>query len=149
METTSEFEYSLEKMKNDLKSFLNENSSSIACTISYSVEFKFQPFLSGYQRYFNENVNKIYKSMAFSANTPDLPNFLCTYFILVNEKQKEHPQTVKEHCEIYVNNFIDFNKDTLTGLSAQIYDVSANQKTGDYTHGSVESLKDIEFVFNK
>lgn len=147
MQTTSEFEYTLERLKNDLENFIKENSGRIACTISYSVAFQYQPFLSGYQKYFNENVNKIYKSMAFSANTTDLPNFLCTYFILINEKQKEHPETVKEHCEIYVNNFIDFNKDTLTGLAAQIFDVGTNRKISDHTHGDLVSLKDIEFVF--
>lgn len=146
MESRSEFEYTLEKFKSDVSNFIKENSRRIACTISYSVEYKFQPFLSGYQKYFNENVNKIYKSNAFSANTPDLPNFLCVYFVLFNEKQKENPETVKEHCEIYVNNFIDFNKDTLTGLSAQIYDVATLDKIKNYEHGDVQSLKDIDFL---
>ncbi|MGH7884485.1 MAG: hypothetical protein ACRENO_02175 [Thermodesulfobacteriota bacterium] len=146
MESRSVFEYTLEKFKSDLSGFIKDNSHRIACTISYSVEYKYQPFLSGYQKYFNENVNKIYKSNAFSANTPDLPNFLCTYFVLFNEKQKENPETVKEHCEIYVNNFIDFNKDTLTGLSAQIYDVATLEKIKEYTHGDTASLKDIDFL---
>ena len=146
METRSEFEFTLERYKNEASSFVKENSDKIACTISYSVEYKFQPFLSGYQKYFNENVNKIYKSMAFSANTPDLPHFLCSYFVLCNDKQKEHPETVKEHCEIYVNNFIDFNKETLTGLSAQIYDAATHEKIKNYEHGDVSSLKDIDFL---
>lgn len=146
METRSEFEFTLDRFKNDVDTFIKENSENIACSISYSVAYKFQPFLSGYQKYFNENVNKIYKSMAFSANTPDLPNFLCTYFVLLNEKQKEHPETVKEHCEIYVNNFIDFNKETLTGLSAQIYDAATHEKIKNYEHGDIKSLKDIDFL---
>lgn len=146
MTESSEVKQILEEFNKDVKDFMDENSDKIACLIAYAVNYMFQPFLSSYQRYFNENVNLIYDSKTLYASHKDLPNFLCVYFVLLKDGKKADSESVHKDCKIYINNFAEFNSEILSGFSGFIYDID-NAKIIDELHqGDKETLKDMQFL---
>ena len=81
-----EAEKTLERFNKESLDFMIENQNKIACAIVYTLSHLNQPLIAGYQRYFNQNVILKYDSKVVFAHNPDLPDFLCAYFILVRTR---------------------------------------------------------------
>ena len=134
------------EFNNEVNGFIKDNYKRIACIITSAVAYIYQPLVVSYQRYFNMNVKEIYDSKAIYAHNHELPNFIYSYFILTKEGKENAPATVKEHCDIYVGNFMDFNKETFAAISAEIYDVGKFEVIERVNHGDMGSFKDIGFL---
>ena len=134
------------EFNDEVNNFIKENSKRIACIITSSVSYTYQPLLVGYQNYFNQNVKNIYDSKAIYAHNPEQPDFIYSYFVLTRENKKFDSPTVKEHCDIYVNNFLDFNKKVFTAISAQIYDVGKFEVLEEINYGNMDSLESVDFL---
>ncbi|NIP31832.1 MAG: hypothetical protein GTO02_20205 [Candidatus Dadabacteria bacterium] len=146
MSNSSDAKSVIIQFNKEVDNFFDENSKRIACVITSAVSYTYQPLIVAYQKYFNLNVINIYDSKAFYAHSHDLPNFIYTYFILTKENKDYDPKIVKEHCDIYVKNFIEFNEKVFTAISAQIYDVGKFEILENINRGDFSSLKDVGFL---
>ena len=138
----------IDEFNEEVENFIEENSKKIACMIAYSVPHMYQPFLATYQQYFNQNVTNIYDSRSFYIGNKDLPDFLCVYFVLLKEGENVESKTVHEHCKVYINNFAEFNKGPLSGLSAYAYDIESLKIIDELHKGDKESLRAMKFLNN-
>ncbi len=141
-----ETEKTLERFNKEVLDFMVENQSQIACAIVYALSHLNQPLIAGYQRYFNQNVILKYDSKAVFAHNPDLPDFLCAYFILVRNPDKANREEIIEDSKVYINNFLEFNTEILSGISCFIFDTKSGDLIERVDHGKKESLKSIEFI---
>lgn len=137
---------SLEQFNKEALDFMLENQNRIACAIVYALSHLNQPLIAGYQRYFNQNVILKYDSKAVFAHNPDLPDFLCAYFILVKDPEDADPKEVLEDSRIYVNNFMEFNLEIISGISAFIFDIKNGEILERTDKGKKESLECVEFL---
>lgn len=141
-----EAEKTLERFNKEALDFMIENQNKIACAIVYALSHLNQPLIAGYQRYFNNNVILKYDSKSVFAHNPDLPDFLCAYFILVRNPEKaDHKETI-EDSKIYVNNFLEFNMEILSGISCFIFDTESGEIVERVDRGKKESMESIEFL---
>ena len=136
----------LKRFNKEALDFMIENQSKIACAIVYALSHLNQPLIAGYQRYFNNNVILKYDSKAVFAHNPDLPDFLCAYFILVRKPDKADPEEIIEDSKIYVNNFLEFNTEILSGISCFIFDIESGNIVERFDQGKKESLESVEFL---
>ena len=139
-------EKTLKRFNKEALDFMIGNQKRIACAIVYSLSHLNQPLIAGYQRYFNQNVILKYDSKAVFAHNPELPDFLCAYFILVRDHENADPAEVIEDSKIYVNNFMEFNLEIISGISAFIFDLKSSDVVERVDHGKKESLKAVEFM---
>ena len=146
MSNTTSIQATIDEFNKEVNEFINDNSDRIVCMITSAVDYMYQPLVVSYQKYFNQNVITIYDSKAIYAHNHEMPNFIYTYFVLTKENKKHDSATVKEHCEIYVNNFIDFNKDVFAAISACIYDMGKFELIDEKIHGDLSNLKGLEFL---
>lgn len=137
---------SLEQFNKEALDFMLENQNRITCAIVYALSHLNQPLIAGYQRYFNQNVILKYDSKAVFAHNPDLPDFLCAYFILVKDPEDADPKEVLEDSRIYVNNFMEFNLEIISGISAFIFDIKNGEILERTDKGKKESLECVEFL---
>ena len=139
-------EITLERFNKEALDFMIENQSKIACAIVYSLSHLNQPLIAGYQRYFNDNVIRKYDSKAVFAHNSDLPDFLCAYFILVRKPDKADKKEIIEDSKIYVNNFLEFNMEILSGISCFIFDIENGEVIERVDRGKKESMESVEFL---
>ena len=132
----------------EVDEFIEQNSDRIICTITSAVSYTYQPIIVTYQKYFNDNVNNIYDSKSIYAHNHDLPDFIYTYFILKRTNKTYDPKELKEHCDIYVKNFIEFNEKVFTAISASIHEADNFDIIETLTHGDLQSLKDVNYLNN-
>lgn len=144
--SSDEMKKSLEQFNKEALDFMLENQNRIACAIVYALSHLNQPLIAGYQRYFNQNVILKYDSKAVFAHNPDLPDFLCAYFILVRDPEDEDPKEVLGDSRIYVNNFMEFNLEIISGISAFIFDIKNGEILERTDKGKKESLECVEFL---
>lgn len=144
--SSDEMKKSLEQFNKEALDFMLENQNRIACAIVYALSHLNQPLIAGYQRYFNQNVILKYDSKAVFAHNPDLPDFLCAYFILVKDPEDADPKEVLEDSRIYVNNFMEFNLEIISGISAFIFDIKNGEILERTDKGKKESLECVEFL---
>ena len=144
--SSDEMKKSLEQFNKEALDFMLENQNRIACAIVYALSHLNQPLIAGYQRYFNQNVILKYDSKAVFAHNPDLPDFLCTYFILVKYPEDADPKEVLGDSRIYVNNFMEFNLEIISGISAFIFDIKNGEILERTDKGKKESLECVEFL---
>lgn len=141
-----EAEETLKRFNKEALDFMIENQSKIACAIVYALSHLNQPLIAGYQRYFNNNVIMKYDSKSVFAHNPDLPDFLCAYFILVRKPEKADLKEIIEDSKVYVNNFLEFNTEILSGISCFIFDIEGGNIVERVDHGKKESLESVEFL---
>ncbi len=141
-----EAEKTLERFNKESLDFMIENQNKIACAIVYTLSHLNQPLIAGYQRYFNQNVILKYDSKVVFAHNPDLPDFLCAYFILVRNPDKADPKETIEDSKMYVNNFLEFNMEILSGISCFIFDIKSGEVVERVDRGKKESLESVEFL---
>lgn len=141
-----EAEETLKRFNKEALDFMIENQSRIACAIVYALSHLNQPLIAGYQRYFNNNVILKYDSKSVFAHNPDLPDFLCAYFILVRKPEKADLKEVTEDSKVYVNNFLEFNMEILSGISCFIFDIESGKIVERVDRGKKESLESVEFL---
>lgn len=141
-----EAEETLKRFNKEALDFMIENQSKITCAIVYALSHLNQPLIAGYQRYFNNNVILKYDSKAVFAHNPDLPDFLCAYFILVRNPEKADHKEVLEDSKIYVNNFLEFNMEIISGISCFIFDTKSGEVIERVDRGKKESLESVEFL---
>lgn len=139
-------EKTLERFNKEALDFMIENQSRIACAIVYALSHLNQPLIAGYQRYFNNNVILKYDSKSVFAHNADLPDFLCAYFILVRKPEKADFKETIEDSKIYVNNFMEFNMEILSGISCFIFDIESGNIVERVDRGKKESLESVEFL---
>ncbi len=144
--SSDEMKKSLEQFNREALDFMLENQSRIMCAIVYALSHLNQPLIAGYQRYFNQNVILKYDSKAVFAHNPDLPDFLCAYFILAKDPEDADPKELLEDSRIYVNNFMEFNLEIISGISAFIFDVKTGEILERTDKGKKESLECVEFL---
>ena len=144
--SSDEMKKSLEQFNKEALDFMLENQNRIACAIVYALSHLNQPLIAGYQRYFNQNVILKYDSKAVFAHNPDLPDFLCAYFILVRDPEDADPKEVLGDSRIYVNNFMEFNLEIISGISAFIFDIKNGEILERTDKGKKESLECVEFL---
>ena len=141
-----EAEKTLKRFNKEALDFMIENQSKIACAIVYALSHLNQPLIAGYQRYFNQNVIMKYDSKAVFAHNPDLPDFLCAYFVLVRNPDKADKKEIIEDSKIYVDNFLEFNLEILSGISCFIFDTESGEVVERVDRGKKESMKSVEFL---
>ena len=141
-----EAEKTLERFNKEALDFMIENQNKIACAIVYALSHLNQPLIAGYQRYFNQNVILKYDSKVVFAHNPDLPDFLCAYFILVRNPDKADPKETIEDSKMYVTNFLEFNMEILSGISCFIFDTESGEVVERVDRGKKESLESVEFL---
>lgn len=141
-----EAEETLKRFNKEALDFMIENQSKITCAIVYALSHLNQPLIAGYQRYFNNNVILKYDSKAVFAHNPDLPDFLCAYFILVRNPEKADHKEVTEDSKVYVNNFLEFNMEIISGISCFIFDTKSGEVIERVDRGKKESLESVEFL---
>ena len=141
-----EAEETLKRFNKEALDFMIENQSRIACAIVYALSHLNQPLIAGYQRYFNNNVILKYDSKSVFAHNPDLPDFLCAYFILVRKPEKANLKEITEDSKVYVNNFLEFNMEILSGISCFIFDIESGKIVERVDRGKKESLESVEFL---
>ena len=141
-----EAEETLKRFNKEALDFMIENQSKIACAIVYALSHLNQPLIAGYQRYFNNNVILKYDSKAVFAHNPDLPDFLCAYFILVRRPDKADKKEIIEDSKIYVNNFLEFNIEILSGISCFVFDIESGEVVERTDRGRKESMESVEFL---
>ncbi len=141
-----ETEETLERFNKEALDFMIENQNKIACAIVYALSHLNQPLIAGYQRYFNNNVILKYDSKAVFAHNPDLPDFLCAYFILVKNPDKADKKEVIEDSKIYVNNFLEFNMEILSGISCFVFDIENGEIIERVDRGKKESMESVKFL---
>ncbi len=141
-----EAEKTLERFNKESLDFMIENQNKIACAIVYTLSHLNQPLIAGYQRYFNQNVILKYDSKVVFAHNPDLLDFLCAYFILVRNPDKADPKETIEDSKMYVNNFLEFNMEILSGISCFIFDIKSGEVVERVDRGKKESLESVEFL---
>ena len=139
-------EITLEGFNKESLDFMIENQDKIACAIVYALSHLNQPLIAGYQRYFNQNVILKYDSKAVFAHNADLPDFLCAYFILVRNPDKADPKETIEDSKMYVNNFLEFNLEILSGISCFVFDIKSGEVVERIDRGSKESMESVEFL---
>ena len=139
-------EKTLERFNKEALDFMIENQSKIAVAIVYSLSHLNQPLIAGYQRYFNNNVILKYDSKALFAHNSELPDFLCAYFILVRKPEKTDKNEVIEDSKVYVNNFLEFNMEILSGISCFIFDTESGEVIERIDQGTKESMESVEFL---
>jgi len=139
-------ENTLKHFNKEALDFMIENQNKIACAIVYALSHLNQPLIAGYQRYFNDNVILKYDSKAVFAHNADLPDFLCAYFILVRKPDKADPKETIEDSKIYVNNFLEFNMEILSGISCFIFDIESGEVVERFDRGKKESMESVEFL---
>lgn len=144
--SSDEMKKSLEQFNKEALDFMLENQDRIACAIVYALSHLNQPLIAGYQRYFNQNVILKYDSKAVFAHNPDLPDFLCAYFILVRDPEDADPKEVLGDSRIYVNNFMEFNLEIISGISAFVFDIKNGEILERTDKGKKESLECVEFL---
>ena len=144
--SSDEMKKSLEQFNKEALDFMLENQNRIACAIVYALSHLNQPLIAGYQRYFNQNVILKYDSKAVFAHNPDLPDFLCAYFILVRDTEDADPKEVLGDSRIYVNNFMEFNLEIISGISAFVFDIKNGEILERTDKGKKESLECVEFL---
>ena len=141
-----EAEKTLERFNKESLDFMIENQNKIACAIVYALSHLNQPLIAGYQRYFNQNVILKYDSKVVFAHNPDLPDFLCAYFILVRNPDKADNKEIIEDSKIYANNFLEFNLEILSGISCFVFDIKSGKVVERIDRGSKESMKSVGFL---
>ena len=141
-----EAEKTLERFNKESLDFMIENQNKIACAIVYALSHLNQPLIAGYQRYFNQNVILKYDSKVVFAHNPDLPDFLCAYFILVRKPDKADNKEIIEDSKIYANNFLEFNLEILSGISCFVFDIKSGKVVERIDRGSKESMKSVGFL---
>ena len=141
-----EAEKTLERFNKESLDFMIENQNKIACAIVYTLSHLNQPLIAGYQRYFNQNVILKYDSKVVFAHNPDLPDFLCAYFILVRKPDKADPKETIEDSKMYVNNFLEFNLEILSGISCFVFDIKSGEVVERIDRGKKESMESVEFL---
>ncbi len=141
-----EAEETLKRFNKEALDFMIENQSKITCAIVYALSHLNQPLIAGYQRYFNNNVILKYDSKAVFAHNPDLPDFLCAYFILVRNPEKADHKEILEDSKVYVNNFLEFNMEIISGISCFIFDTKSGEVIERVDRGKKESLESVEFL---
>ena len=141
-----EAEKTLERFNKEALDFMIENQNKIACAIVYALSHLNQPLIAGYQRYFNQNVILKYDSKVVFAHNPDLPDFLCAYFILVRKPDKADPQETIEDSKMYVNNFLEFNLEILSGISCFVFDIKSGEVVERIDRGKKESMESVQFL---
>ena len=141
-----EAEKTLERFNKESLDFMIENQNKIACAIVYALSHLNQPLIAGYQRYFNQNVILKYDSKVVFAHNPDLPDFLCAYFILVRNPDKADPEETIEDSKMYVNNFLEFNMEILSGISCFIFDIKSGEVVERVDRGKKESMESVQFL---
>ena len=139
-------EKTLERFNKEALDFMIENQNKIAVAIVYALSHLNQPLIAGYQRYFNNNVILKYDSKAVFAHNADLPDFLCAYFILVRKPEKTDKKEIVEDSRVYVNNFLEFNMEILSGISCFIFDIESGEVIERVDQGSKESIESVEFL---
>ena len=139
-------EKTLEKFNKEALDFMIENQNKIACAIVYALSHLNQPLIAGYQRYFNDNVIQKYDSKAVFAHNSDLSDFLCAYFILVRKPEKTDKKEIIEDSKVYVNNFMEFNMEILSGISCFIFDIESGEIIERVDRGKKESMESVEFL---
>ena len=139
-------EKTLERFNKEALDFMIENQNKIAVAIVYALSHLNQPLIAGYQRYFNNNVILKYDSKAVFAHNADLPDFLCAYFILVRKPEKTDKKEIVEDSRVYVNNFLEFNMEILSGISCFIFDIQSGEVIERVDRGSKESIESVEFL---
>ena len=143
---SEEAEKTLERFNKEALDFMIENQNKIACAIVYALSHLNQPLIAGYQRYFNQNVIMKYDSKAVFAHNPDLPDFLCAYFVLVRNPDKTDKDETIEDSKVYVNNFLEFNMEILSGISCFIFDIKSGEVVERVDRGKKESMESVEFL---
>jgi hypothetical protein len=141
-----EAEKTLERFNKEALDFMIENQNKIACAIVYALSHLNQPLIAGYQRYFNQNVILKYDSKVVFAHNPDLPDFLCAYFILVRNPDKADPKETIEDSKMYVNNFLEFNLEILSGISCFVFDIKSGEVVERIDRGKKESMESVQFL---
>ena len=141
-----EAEKTLERFNKEALDFMIENQNKIACAIVYALSHLNQPLIAGYQRYFNQNVILKYDSKVVFAHNPDLPDFLCAYFILVRKPDKADPKETIEDSKMYVNNFLEFNLEILSGISCFVFDIKSGEVVERIDRGKKESMESVQFL---
>ncbi len=141
-----EAEETLERFNKESLDFMIENQNKIACAIVYTLSHLNQPLIAGYQRYFNQNVILKYDSKVVFAHNPDLPDFLCAYFILVRNPDKADPKETIEDSKMYVNNFLEFNLEILSGISCFVFDIKSGEVVERIDRGKKESMESVQFL---
>ena len=141
-----EAEKTLERFNKESLDFMIENQNKIACAIVYTLSHLNQPLIAGYQRYFNQNVILKYDSKVVFAHNPDLPDFLCAYFILVRNPDKADNKETIEDSKMYVNNFLEFNMEILSGISCFVFDIKSGEVVERIDRGKKESMESVEFL---
>ena len=141
-----EAEKTLERFNKEALDFMIENQNKIACAIVYALSHLNQPLIAGYQRYFNQNVILKYDSKVVFAHNPDLPDFLCAYFILVRKPDKADPKETIEDSKMYVNNFLEFNLEILSGISCFVFDIKSGEVVERIDRGRKESMESVQFI---
>ena len=139
-------EKTLESFNKEALDFMIENQNKIACAIVYALSHLNQPLIAGYQRYFNQNVILKYDSKAVFAHNSDLPDFLCAYFILVRNPDKADKKEIIEDSKVYVNNFLEFNMEIISGISCFIFDIESGEIIERVDRGKKESMESVEFL---
>jgi hypothetical protein len=141
-----EAEKTLERFNKEALDFMIENQNKIACAIVYALSHLNQPLIAGYQRYFNQNVILKYDSKVVFAHNPDLPDFLCAYFILVRKPNKADPKETIEDSKMYANNFLEFNLEILSGISCFVFDIKSGEVVERIDRGKKESMESVQFL---
>ena len=141
-----EAEKTLERFNKEALDFMIENQNKVACAIVYALSHLNQPLIAGYQRYFNQNVIMKYDSKAVFAHNPNLPDFLCAYFVLVRNPDKADKDETIEDSKVYVDNFLEFNMEILSGISCFIFDIESGDVVERVDHGKKESMESVEFL---
>ena len=141
-----EAEKTLERFNKEALDFMIENQNKIACAIVYALSHLNQPLIAGYQRYFNQTVILKYDSKSVFAYNPDLPDFFCAYFILVRNPDKSDPKETIEDSKMYVNNFLEFNLEILSGISCFIFDIKSGEVVERVDRGKKESMECVGFL---
>ena len=141
-----EAEKTLERFNKEALDFMIENQNKIACAIVYALSHLNQPLIAGYQRYFNQNVILKYDSKVVFAHNPDLPDFLCAYFILVRKPDKADPKETIEDSKMYANNFLEFNLEILSGISCFVFDIKSGEVVERIDRGKKESMESVQFL---
>lgn len=139
-------EKTLKRFNKEALDFMIDNQNRVACAIVYALSHLNQPLIAGYQRYFNQNVILKYDSKAVFAHNPELPNFFCAYFILARDPENANTAEVIEDSKVYVNNFMEFNLEIISGISAFIFDLKSSEVVERVDHGKKESLEVVEFI---
>ncbi len=144
--TNENVKETLERFNREALDFMLDNQNRITCAIIYALSHLNQPLIAGYQRYFNLNVIQKYDSKAVFAHNPDLPDFLCSYFILERNPDNADPKQLIEDSKIYVNNFLEFNMEILSGISCFVFDIKNGEVIERTDRGNKESLGSVEFL---